>query len=143
MKITDMSLINDSASETKKLGKMEQAIKDYKDEYLTGLTDEEREKIKEEIQKALEEAKRKSGKEDARLTVQQLSNLITSLLKKYGYKGDIEAYAKQLLSEMTGEENNLTQQNESTLPSAEIAYSKSNHSCLYQKELILSPHFES
>lgn len=68
-----------------------EAIKAYKDEKLSGLTDEEREKIDEELRKYV-------NSEGA--TAEGFQALAKSLLKKYGYKGDIEEAVAGVMSEL-------------------------------------------
>jgi hypothetical protein len=73
------------------LEQLKQAIKDYKDENLTGLTDEERKKIDEEVKAYMDELRkeRPSGvlnDED----VASVRKLLHSLLKKYGAKAEGE-----------------------------------------------------
>jgi hypothetical protein len=58
---------------------LKQAIKDYQDEQLTGLTDEEREKIEAEVRAYLE-----ANPGD----IEGAMRLRKSLMKKYGFKGD-------------------------------------------------------
>jgi hypothetical protein len=73
------------------LAKLKQAIKDYQDENLTGLTDEEREKIDAEVKAFYESLKneRPPGvlKEE---DIAALKDLLKSLLKKYGAKAEGE-----------------------------------------------------
>jgi alpha-L-fucosidase len=73
------------------LVKIKQSIKDYQDENLTGLTDEERKKIDDEVKAYLESLwkKRPNGvltDED----IASVRDLIQSLLKKYGAKAEGE-----------------------------------------------------
>ncbi|HHX59979.1 MAG TPA: hypothetical protein GX707_04450 [Epulopiscium sp.] len=67
------------------------AIKDYKDEYLTGLTDEERAKIDEEIKAYLEQHELKTEQDR-----NKLNSFIKRLLKKYGFKGDYEDFIGEI-----------------------------------------------
>lgn len=67
------------------------AIKAYKDEWLTGLTDKELEEINKEAEKYLKAFPIKTDADRA-----AFNTFIKSLLKKYGYKGDIDEYAATL-----------------------------------------------
>jgi uncharacterized protein involved in exopolysaccharide biosynthesis len=69
------------------LEQLKQAIKDYKDESLTGLTDEERKKIDDEVKAYLKELLKK--RPNGVLTEEDIAavrDFIQSLLKKYGAK---------------------------------------------------------
>lgn len=63
------------------------AIKGYKDEYYTGLTDEEREEIIKQQKAYLEDHPLKTPAD-----IEKFNNFTKSLLKKYGYKGDYNEF---------------------------------------------------
>lgn len=102
-----------------------QAIKDYKDEYLTGLTDKEREEINKRIKEYLG-----SIPEGQKVSYEELRSLVASLLSKYGYKGDIDAMAKTLIGDV---ENELKQE-APTSSSAAIAYNKLSAATALKRE---------
>lgn len=68
------------------------AIKDYKDEYLTGLTDDEREKINQAVRDFLSKVKK-----GEKVDIAALNQLVASLLKQYGFKGDIDDMTLELI----------------------------------------------
>lgn len=66
------------------------AKKDYYDEYLTGLTDDEKKEIEEKVAAYLKNKKLDvNNKND----MDNLKDYIAGLLKQYGFKGDIEEMA--------------------------------------------------
>lgn len=94
---------------------MTKAIKNYRDEYLTGLTDEERKEIKKEI-KAYLESIPEGGKVDSK----KLNDIVMKLLKTYGFKGNMEDMAQIIIGEVVlqlHEESNVSKD-------AAIAYEK-------------------
>lgn len=64
--------------------KLKEAIKAYRDEYLTGLTDEEREEIEKLAKAYLEKHPIRTEGDRA-----AFDDYIKSLLKQFGYKGDV------------------------------------------------------
>ena len=92
-----------------------QAIKDYKDEYLTGLTDDEREQIRKEI-KAYLDSIPKGQKADPN----KLKDLVADLLKQYGFKGDIDDMGQTLIGDVEKE----LQEESASSQDAAIAYNK-------------------
>lgn len=64
--------------------------KDYYDEYLTGLTEDEKKEIQKRVEAYIKDKKLDlNNKAD----LDNLKNYIESLLKEFGYKGDIEEMA--------------------------------------------------
>ena len=64
-----------------------QAIQNYKDECMTGLTEEERKKIQQEIKAYLD-----AVPEGQKVDFAKLKDFIAKLLHEYGFKGDIDDY---------------------------------------------------
>lgn len=90
-----MSFLLESSIESvgkEEFSKFEEAIQAYEDEKLTGLTKEEKEKIKKELAEFAEKNNLKMP-DDA----EALLAYAKGLLQKYGYKGDIEEYAETFL----------------------------------------------
>lgn len=79
---------------------LKDAIKAYRDEKLTGLTDEEIEEIEKEARLYLQQFPIKTDADRA-----AFNTFIKSLLKKFGYKGDIDEYAASIAAnaEASGE----------------------------------------
>lgn len=98
------------------------AIKDYQDEYLTGLTEEERDKINEEVKAYLEEHEIKTEQDR-----NKLNSFIKSLLKKYGFKGDYGDF----IAEIDEDEAKVLK------PDAIFAYEKSICSSVASKMKLL------
>ena len=109
------SKIYSSLNKSISKGVFEQAIKDYADEYLTGLTDEEREKIQKAI-KAYLDSIPKGGKVDPN----KLNDIVADLLKQYGFKGNIEDMAQMII----GEAETQLERDSSTSEDAAVAYKK-------------------
>ena len=80
------------------------AIKAYEDEYITGLTDEEREKIKEEIARY-----KKENKLDSKEDYEALNKFVEGLLKRYGFKGDIEEAAMSFVNSSNASDINASE----------------------------------
>ena len=74
------------------------AIKAYKDELLTGLTDEEREEIEKKISEYV-----KALPENVPIDRQNLNSFIKGLLLQYGFKGDCDEYAAVFGANVTKE----------------------------------------
>ena len=109
------SITYSSSKQSMPKGVFEQAIKDYADEYLTGLTDEEREKIQKAI-KAYLDSIPKGGKVDPN----KLNGIVADLLKQYGFKGNIEDMTQTII----GEAQSQLERDSSTSEDAAIAYKK-------------------
>lgn len=79
---------------------LKDAIKAYRDEKLTGLTDEEIEEIEKEARLYLQQFPIKTDADRA-----AFNTFIKSLLKKFGFKGDIDEYAASIAAnaETSGE----------------------------------------
>lgn len=77
---------------------MSKAIQDYKDEMLTGLTEDERKLIETEIRTYLKE-----NKEKGKIDKKALDNLIKDLLRKYGFKGNREEFEGAVIGMSDGE----------------------------------------
>lgn len=77
------------------------AIKGYKDEYYTGLTDEEREEILKQQKAYLEDHPLKTPAD-----IEKFNNFTKSLLKKYGYKGDYNEFL--ITTEVSSDASNLS-----------------------------------
>lgn len=90
---------NPTDSQGRFKNKMTQAIKDFKDEYFTGLTDEEKEQIAKEID-AYIQSHLKNNKVDR----SSLGNFVQHLLVKYGYKGNIFEATSGLVNLYTEED---------------------------------------
>lgn len=78
---------------------MTKAIKDFKDEYFTGLTDEEREQIDKEIQAYIQ-----SHTKNNKVDLSGLSQFIQHLLASYGYKGNLFEATRGLITLYTEED---------------------------------------
>ena len=100
MNISNLDLSSSSAYPTQeaKGNLMTKAIKDYKDQFLTGLTDDEREKIKQKIREYIE-----SIPKGQKLDLAALNALVSSLLKQFGFKGNIDDMIQSLISETAQE----------------------------------------
>lgn len=76
---------------------LKKAIKAYKDNILTGLTDEEKEEIERLAREYLKERPTKTNHDR-----EAFNNYVKSLLRKFGYKGDTDEYAAAVVSEISG-----------------------------------------
>ena len=97
------------------------AIKAYKDEFFTGLTDEEREQIKKDLKAYLDKYPIKNEADRKRY-----NDYFKSLLKKYGYKGNPEELLASLTDELKNESNNDGLSTD-TLTDSEFAFKKMRH----------------
>lgn len=80
---------------TSKTSLLAKAVKAYQDEKLTGLTDDERDEIKKRVDKYLKEHPIQTKQDhDA------LCNYVKSLMKKFGFKGDLDEGAAAILGEI-------------------------------------------
>ncbi len=105
---------------------MSEAIEAYKDEMLTGLTEEERAEINALVKAYMEKhsIKTKADKE-------ALVQYIKGLLKDYGYKGDYDACASALGMAAIKEK-------EEEIGEAQAAYAKENRTTLATQEKVQS-----
>lgn len=86
---------------------LNKAIKAYQDERLTGLTDEEREEIERRAKEYLK--KNPIRTEQDREVYNQY---VKSLLKKFGFKGDMDEYSVSVGDEMQGKSDDSIEQRE-------------------------------
>ena len=93
----------EDARENNNVNDFKKAIREYEDEYITGLTEEEKEKIREQIAEYKSKNKLET-KED----YEALNKFVEGLLQRYGFKGDIEEAAMSFVnsSNALGETNN-------------------------------------
>ncbi len=96
-----------------------EAIKAYKDEYLTGLTDEERAIIEKEIKNYL-----KSLPKGQKVDAEALNQFVIKLLRQYGFKGDLHEMGATLLGEVKDESSDKSSDESSILDDAKTAYEK-------------------
>ena len=94
---------------------MAEAIKAYKDECLTGLTEEELKAIRKEIKDYLDSLP-KGTKPDANA----LRKFINSLLKKYGFKGRFDDTENALMAKIIHGQDDLTERAQNV----QVAYEK-------------------
>ena len=117
-----------SMQSTRSNNLMTQAIKDYEDEYYTGLTDEEREAIDKQVRAYL--SKIKPG---CKVNMDELKSLIQRLLDEYGYKGNMDEMVDSIARINTASWQN-EKQTQSTSSDATVAYAKNNTTYLKLQE---------
>ena len=110
-----------------------QAIQNYKDECMTGLTEEERKKIQQEIKAYLD-----AVPEGQKVDFAKLKDFIAKLLHEYGFKGDIDDLCMSLIGDATADLSSQATSSED----AKVAYEKlkSAKSTEYTES---TPHFDS
>ena len=111
---------------------MTKAIKDYKDEFFTGLTDDEKKAIEDAVF-AYADEHAKNGKIDRN----ELVNLVAKLLAEYGFKGNLEEAIKGFVSKVCDEKGNLKEgllNKKATPEAANLAYHFSRSKALALKE---------
>ena len=75
---------------------LQKAVKAYRDEYLTGLTDDEKAEIEKRTTEFIKDFVSKhpiNDKNDRKALVDAVNAFVSSLLRKFGYKGDINECA--------------------------------------------------
>lgn len=105
MNITSAAVATDLYNSNENPLSLKKAIKAYKDEMLTGLTDDEKEEIERLAKEYLKE-KPLETQEDK----DSFNMYIKSLLKKFGFKGDIDAYAVDIAGGAQDEAENAKNQ---------------------------------
>ena len=109
-----------------KKDKFEEALKAFEDEYYTGLTDEEKKQIQEQIAKYVEA-------HDGNVDAENLATFVAGLLKKFGYKGDIDEMAKSMVMDCAtaNNQNNINENKEEKINNLKIDFEATK---LFDKE---------
>lgn len=129
-----MELPSASSAAKSKNNKLTTAIKAYKDEYFTGLTDEEREEIKKKLKAYLLEHPIKNDA-DRNLYTQYYKNL----LKEYGYKGNPDELIADLTGEIQSEAADASAASDtSKISDASFAYRESICNTTFSRERVLT-----
>ena len=100
---------------------MTKAIKDFKDQFLTGLTDDEREEIKQKIREYIA-----SIPKGQKVDLAALNALVASLLHQFGFKGNVDDMIQSLISETSNELKTEPASSDATTAYKRLSFGKKN-----------------